>query len=409
MKVLFLASYLTIINDKYFKKNVTGYGYQVRDIADYVSRAGVDVDVVTSAITEGRNYNNTTILKKTWKDIFQHMEPFYFKKMIQLIKIYHPSYIRIIKMLYYFLSAGYVEYILKNGNYDIAHIHGIGFSTKPYIDCCEKLGKRYILTLHGLNSFSDSVQMASGEKKFEKDFLQYAYKKGVPLTVISTGILNVIKGYLNVQDDIKHFHVITNGTNITVKCQDNFDIRQKYEIDKNKRIMLCVGNLSRNKNQLQIVRAYNLLSGEIKKHLCILFLGTDTTSGDIKRKIYELGLNDNLILCGNISRDEIGSYYAQANYTVLASISEGFGLSIIEGFVYGLPNLTFSDLDSVEDLFDEKAMLILSERSDESLASGITQMLSADWDREYIKKYAKNFSLERMAEEYMKIYRDIVE
>lgn len=410
MKVLFLASYITILDDKIFNKNVTGYGYMVRDIADYVSRTGVEVDIVTlSAITKGRKYNSCTILKRTWADIFLHINPYYLKKMMQLLNIYHPSYSCIIKLLYYFLAAGYVERILKRGNYDIVHIHGIGFGTKPYIDCCEKLGIKYLVTLHGLNSFSDSVSMENNEKQFEKDFLQYAYKNSIPLSVISTGILNVVKDHLSVKGDVRYFHVVTNGTDVADKICDAVDIRQKYAIGINKKIMLCVGNLSKNKNQMQVVKAYSMLPKEIQSRLCIMFLGRGGISDEVERKIYELGLVDDLILCGNISRDEIGLYYKQADYTVLASASEGFGLSIIEGFVYGLPNLTFADLDAIGDLFDYKAMIALTERSDESLAGGIIQMLSKKWDREFIKQHAKNYSLERMAQEYVNIYRTVMD
>ncbi len=409
MKVLFLASYITILEDNSFTKNITGYGYMVRDIADYVSRTGIDVDVITSsAITQGRKYKAFNILKRTWANILLHIKPYYLKKTMQDIKVYFPRRSRIVKMLYYSLCAGYVEHILKRGNYDIVHIHGIGFGSKPYIDCCERLGVKYTVTLHGLNSFSDSIKMESGEKQFEKDFLKYAYKSSIPLTVISTGILNVVKDYLEMKDDIKHFNVVTNGTDVAEKRGDTLDIRQKYVIKNNKGVMLCVGNLSERKNQLQIVRAFALLPDKIKNGLCILFLGKDATNGEIDGKICKLGLEKNLILCGNVSRDEINSYYKQADYTILASISEGFGLSIIEGFVYGLPSLTFADLDAVEDLFHEKAMLTLTNRSDEALADGIAKMLSKDWDREFIQQYAKNFSLEGMAQEYVKVYQEVV-
>ncbi len=409
MKVLFLASYITILDYKEFRKNITGYGYMVRDIADYVSKTDVEVDVITSsAITKGKKFNAITLLKRTWADILLHVKPYYFKKMMLYIKTYHPSRIRIVRMLYYNFAAGYVEHILRCGNYDIVHIHGIGLGTKPYIDCCERLGIKYIVTLHGLNSFSDSVQMESGEKQFEKDFLQYAYKRIIPLTVISTGVLNDVKKYLRVQGDINHFHIVTNGTDIIEKPCSTLDIRQKHAISQDKKIMLCVGNLCERKNQIQVVRAYVLLPEEIKSRLCILFLGKDVINGKIEREICRLGSENNLILCGNVSRDVIGSYYKQADYTVLASISEGFGLSIIEGFVYGLSNLTFADLDAIGDLFDERAMLALTERSDGALADGIARMLSKDWDRKYIKEYSNSFSLKRMAEEYMKVYRKVV-
>lgn len=409
MKVLFLSPYITIEEDKEFNKNITGFGHMVRDIADYVSRSGVQVELITnSTITKGRKYGEFNILERTWKDILLNIKPYYFKKMIKLITNYAPSLSRAIKIIYYYLSAGYVEHVLKQGNYDIVHIHGVGFGTQQYIDCCERLGYRYLVTLHGLNSFSESVEMDNKEKQFEKDFLRNAYCNNVVLTVISTGILNQIKKYLAIDKDIENFYVVANGTNMGLQTYFEINIRQQYHIRDEQQIMLCVGNLGTRKNQLQIVRSYALITEEYQKKLCILFLGSDGTNGLIKQEINNLGLENNLILCSNISRDEIASYYQQADYTVLASISEGFGLSIIEGFVYGLPNLTFADLDAVEDIYDENAMLILKDRSDQALATGIVQMLQIKWDREYIKQYSRSFSLERMAEEYIRVYKDIV-
>jgi glycosyltransferase involved in cell wall biosynthesis len=410
MKVLYLVSYITILGEKEFIKNITGYGLMVRDIADYVSRAGVEVDVFgSSLITKGKKYRHFNILHRTWADIFFHLKPYYFVKMLHFVKCFHPSLRHIIRVMYFFLSVGYLEDVLRNGNYDLVHIHGIGSYAKAYIDCCERLGIRYLVTLHGLNSFSESLSLEKSEKQIERDFLYKAYKNIVPLTVISTGMLKVIKNYLNVQGEIDNFHVITNGTDVTRKYEGILDIRQKYSISQNRKIMLSVGNICGRKNQSQIVRAFALLPNEIKEDLSILFLGNDTTGGELKRLIDEKGFKDTLILCGNVNKNDMKSYYQQANFTILVSLSEGFGLSIIEGFVYGLPNLTFANLDAVQDLFDKKTMLTLADRSDTALADGITQMLSTDWDKEYIKSYAKNFSLEHMAQEYVNIYQKIMD
>lgn len=408
MKVLFLVSYLTISSDVEFSKNKTGYGYMVCDIAESMSKIGVDVDVYTIfSITKGRDYKGFAILKRTWLDILMSIDFRYFGKMICFIKENKPSLGDIIWIVYYFLSMGYFERIVNHGDYDVVHIHGIGFATKPYIDCCEQLKIKYIVTLHGLNSFSESVKMGSAEKKFEKLFLRFAAKNNILLTVVSTGILNTISNFIDA--DASNIHVVTNGADLAEEENkiNILNIREKYKIGNKNKIMLCVGNLTQRKNQLQIVRAYNLLPFRVKEKLSILFIGNDETGGEIKRNIYDHGLENNLILCGYVYKELMTSYYRQADYTILTSLSEGFGLSVIEGFVFGLPNLMYKDLDAVEDIFNEKAILVLSQRSDDALAYGITKMLSVDWDREYIRQYAEKFSLEKMGEKYLKIYQTL--
>ena len=73
----------------------------------------------------------------------------------------------------------------------------------------------------------------------------------------------------------------------------------------------------------------------------------------------------------------------------LMSLSEGFGLSLIEGMHYGLPCMSFTDVDAFEVIYDECAMIGVEDHSDEAVAKGSEQLLTASWDNEWIKNYSK--------------------
>ncbi len=113
-------------------------------------------------------------------------------------------------------------------------------------------------------------------------------------------------------------------------------------------------------------------------------------------------------MCGNIPKEEVRDYYRQADYNIVASISEGFGLSIIEGFVLGLPCVTFSDLDAVKDVYHPAAMILVNERTDEALKDGMVDILNRNWDKAFIKDFAQGFSFEKMAEKYINFYKHII-
>jgi glycosyltransferase involved in cell wall biosynthesis len=98
------------------------------------------------------------------------------------------------------------------------------------------------------------------------------------------------------------------------------------------------------------------------------------------------------------------NYYAQSDFVISTSINEAFGLTFIEGFVYGLPAITFPDLDAVPDLYDEKVMILANDRTDSSLKNAILFALEKEWDPTYIKKYAQKFSAEIMVEKYNDLY-----
>lgn len=406
MKILQFPAYITINGSKEFSRSTTGYGYMAIDIATSIAQQSIEVDLLTqSNITKGLQYKGVNILKRTWGAIFLNLK---FAHIVAGLKIIINERIvlkRIPYILFYNISMGYFEKILETKEYDVVHIHGIGYYTTPIIETCKKKNIKYLVTLHGLNSFTNSINITNKEKQIEKEFIRKAEANQIPVTVISSGIKKVIINYLDVLDS-KTFSVITNGCE--TKINNNIyhmNIRETYNIKTDAKIMLCIGNIGINKNQIQIVRSFSRLSENDIKRLVILFLGTDMTNGNFSKVIKKSGLNSSLIYCGNIPKDDVAAYYKQADYNIVASISEGFGLSIIEGFVYGLPCLTFHNLDAVPDLYSENSMLLISERTDEALANGISQILNMEFDKKDIQMHAQQFSLEQMGEKYVDFYR----
>lgn len=409
MNILYYPSYINILEIKEFSGRTTGYGYMVHDIVSSIARIDIHIDLLTQGnITQGHKYKNINILRRTWWDILSNLTCSNLWIAFKAIVNDRVHLNMIPNYILYYISMGYFEKLLKNNSYDLVHIHGIGPSTLPIISTCKKNKVRYLVTLHGLNSFSKSINVSKKHKQLEKKFLKQAEQENIPVTVISSGIKRKILNYLNISDS-KNFIVITNGCDTHRKGTSlKIDIRKQYDISENKSIMLCVGNIYANKNQIQVVRAFNHLPDHIQKELVILFLGKDTTNGEFENAIAKTGNGKNLISCGNIPKNDVAAYYSQADYNIVASISEGFGLSIIEGFTYGLPCLTFADLDAVHDLYHEKTMLLEKERDDKTLADGIFKMHTKKWDKSFIQEYAQNFSLEQMAEKYMFVYKNIL-
>lgn len=409
MKILQFPSYITINNLKNFSRNITGYGYMCIDIAISIASSGVDTDLITYGnITKGFKYKKVNIIKRTWSNVFLNFRLNNFLNAIKAIILDEVSIKLIPNYLLYYISMGYFEKVLIKNRYDLVHIHGIGPGSLPIISICKKYNIKYLVTLHGLNSFSDSIIISNKYRQLEKFFLTNAQMQKIPVSVISTGIKKTILNYLNITES-DNFHVITNGCYTSIiHSLDKINIRDRFKINKNCKIAVCVGNITKNKNQVQIVRAYSILHEKVKNGLVIMFIGKDVTNGLFEQVIKESGNKENLIICGNIPKDHLSDYYKQASFNIVASISEGFGLSIIEGFSHGLPTLTFSNLDAVQDLYHAKAMCLVNERTDEAFAKGIEQILLMDWDKQFIQNYAENFSLAKMSLDYINLYERVI-
>lgn len=171
-------------------------------------------------------------------------------------------------------------------------------------------------------------------------------------------------------------------------------------------IILCVGNVCHRKNQGQLIKAFDLLPEQLKTETYVLFLGGEIESGySIKELAKGSKHEDHFIACGVVDKELVPQYYEQGNAVALMSLSEGFGLSLIEGMHFGLPSMSFSDVDAYEDIYDESAMIGVSEHTDEAVTKGLESLLTNNWNTEKIKAYSKKFESENMAKQYVNVYK----
>lgn len=399
MKVLIATTYIYKKEWPEFTRNRTGFGIMVNDIFESVSEEA-DTYLLSQVITEGHG----NVLKHTWGDVFRNARIKDWGKGFKYFFGYQQGLKSRIKYFYYALNSGSIRKAIRTIKPDVVHIQGIGAQIKPFIDVCEEEKVPYIVTLHGLIGLDETVQAAAWDKQMEKDFLIEADKKGIPVTVISTGMKRRIeKNYLG--HEASNITVVCNGTRIPFDEKliglEQIDLRKEFGLTDEK-IIVAIGSLCERKNQIQTVRAMKRV-----KTPCHLFLcGGDASNGAIQKAVEEAGLNDRVHLLGFLPREKVDQVLGQADLNVVASKDEGFGLSIIEAYCHGIPTVTFADLDAVPDLFDDRAMVTVGDRNDKALATGIENGLDKAWDRGWIREFAKTFSLQKLAEQYKSEYRD---
>lgn len=399
MKVLIATTYIYKKDWPEFTRNRTGFGIMVNDIFESVSEAA-ETYLLSQVITEGHG----KVLRHTWADVFGSARPRDWGKGFQYFFGYQQGLKSRIKYFYYALNSGCIRKTIRTIKPDVVHIQGIGAQIRPFIEVCEEEKVPYIVTLHGLIGLDKTVRAAAWDKQMEKDFLIEADKRGIPVTVISTGMKRRIeKNYLG--HEAKNITVVCNGTRIpydeNLINEEQLDLRNKYGLTDEK-IIVAIGSLCERKNQIQIVRAMRMV-----KTSCHLFLcGGDAFNGAVQKAVDEAGLNNRIHLLGFLPREKVDQVLEQADLNVVASKDEGFGLSIIEAYSHGVPTVTFADLDALPDLFDERSMVTISERSDEALAGGIENSLVMHWNKAWIREYAKSISLEKLTEQYKVEYTE---
>lgn len=183
-------------------------------------------------------------------------------------------------------------------------------------------------------------------------------------------------------------------------------IRELYGTGDGSVILLCVGNIGKRKNQGQLITAFSLLPVDLAEKTYILFCGGKQDSGyTIEALSHDSKWKNHFITCGVVPKDRIDAYYEQSDAVALMSLSEGFGLSLIEGMHFGKPSISFTDVDAFEDIYSPDAMVGVEEHSDEAVAKGLERLLTGKWDSSKIKQYSEKFESQAMANNYIDVYQ----
>ena len=111
---------------------------------------------------------------------------------------------------------------------------------------------------------------------------------------------------------------------------------------------------------------------------------------------------ENIELLGYVPDEEVGTFYKSSDLvTVLAKYGEGFGLPIIEGYLYNKPVFA-SDVCAIPEIIIDKAFLV--KNNVEDLESKIEKYYEEVPSYNFKKYYEENFSYDKILEKYRQMY-----
>ena len=105
--------------------------------------------------------------------------------------------------------------------------------------------------------------------------------------------------------------------------------------------ILCVGRLGDHKGQMWLLEVYRRARGSFPAPTELVLVGRDEgREREIRSRISEWGLEDEVLLAGETSDEELERWYAESDVFVLYSEYEAFGLVYFEALANGVPVLT---------------------------------------------------------------------
>ncbi len=401
LKVLMLVPYLYMKEIAHGDRNASGLAYMNRAIADEVGKK-CDLHVYTQSyfVSSDQRVSTFTLVKKRPLDLFNLNSFPYLHEALKRTCNQKLDFRYMIRSLYYALGGSCAEKIINDIQPDVLFIHSVSNYTIPFLLASLRTGVSTVTSLHGLISLDkDLVSAHKGESDYEMRLLDGCDSNSFQVTMISSGMKERVEEMLNI--DCSSVSVIPNF------CSSDFEIEGLRAVRKNPDIpdegaILCIGTLYPLKNQISVIHAYALLDESLRARHPLYIIGDGPDLAYLKDTVDSKGI-DNVIFTGRVSHAELIKVYQSACLVVMASLSEGFGLPVLEGYWFGLPAVLFSDVDAFQDLYSANSAVVPISRSVSDLSSAISLALTKKWDRELINEQAKKFSADSIASQYLEV------
>lgn len=149
-------------------------------------------------------------------------------------------------------------------------------------------------------------------------------------------------------------------------------LRAETGIPPDRKIILIVGRLSREKDHLTLLEAVNRLRSAIKLHLIVVGEGPERPR--IEEKIRQLNLETFVTLTGHRSSAE--PWYGLADVAVLSSLSEGSPNALLEAMATHVPVVATAVGGVPEIVTSEESALLVAPGDAEAMSGALARILT---------------------------------
>jgi len=174
--------------------------------------------------------------------------------------------------------------------------------------------------------------------------------------------------------------------------------------------VLYVGKLQACKNIVRILEAFHRFRHEVDSNLKLVLVGRRTwTSSDITATIERLQLQPHIHEVGYARNEDLPVLYSGASMFVFPSLSEGFGMPVLEALACGIPVIT-SNVDGLPEVTGDAAVHV-NPYSVDDIGSAMQSVYSDAALRQSLRikglERVKAFTWRGAAEQTLAAYRQL--
>jgi glycosyltransferase involved in cell wall biosynthesis len=173
--------------------------------------------------------------------------------------------------------------------------------------------------------------------------------------------------------------------------------------------ILCVGRLGDHKGQMWLLDAYRQARQRFLHPSHIVLVGRDEGGeAQIQEAVQSWGLEDEVIITGEVSDEDLETWYVESDIFALFSRYEAFGLVYFEAMASGLPVLTH-DVGANRELLTRGSVVVPTFNS-AAAADALVRLVNDESSRRELgadgREYAhSNFTWPVVAQRYLDLYQ----
>jgi len=374
----------------FFPPEVGGLSSHVFNINSNLVKLGFDVTVIAPKhILNGIS---------TWPDNFS--------QVFRLSSIYLPGWPYPTLTSFSFpLDLGLkIDSIIKNGNYDIVHVHGHHFPTSWMgLRSAHKYNIPAVLTLHGLYALNPNL--LGGKSLIEDIFNKLVFRRILSKTTSVIGLTNQITNYAKQygKKSINYF-TIPNGVSVS-RYKDNIkrkaEYRQKYHIGEDKIVIIFCSRFEKVKGIIEFaLAAKNLVKND---KIEIIIVGGGSLESDVRSIV---GGTKGIHLIKWQPAESIHELYIASDINITPSKFEALPLTIIEAMNAGL-HIVYTPVGGMIEILKEYSMkTVLEKVTPDEIQKVINNLISnfPIYDVNDSLAYAQQFDWDKIADDTSKVF-----
>ena len=318
------------------------------------------------------------------------------------IPIHHPRYPLIPKigmiaapiLMYYGVRSAIQRIIAESGEFDLIDAHYFYPDGVAAVMLGRHFHKPVTITARGSDL---NVIMRHA---LPKHMMRWAADRAAGLVTVSAALAERL-----VEVDIarERVSVLRNGVDLALfHPGDRAACRAGLGLEG--LILLSVGNLVPIKGHELTIQSLTYLP-----EACLLIVGDGPERGSLQELAQSLSVADRVVFLGTMPQEALPNIYAAADILVLASRHEGWPNVLLEAMACGTP-VVVSDIPGMSEIVQSHAVgRLVAERTPQSLARTIRQVVHDAPNHATIRRYAEGFGWQATTEGQLELFRSILQ